>query len=64
MLSRKLIEKLSARIIDMETACLYEELEHEIYMKTSAGYVKCDYEIEEDEVFILDKGIYSLVQAA
>ena len=48
----------------METACLYEELEHEIYMKTSAGYVKCDYEIEEDEVFILDKGIYSLVQAA
>ena len=33
-------------------------------METPAGYAECYYEIEEDEVFILDKGIYSLVQAA
>ena len=64
MLSRKLIEKLSTRIIDMETAFLYGELEDEIYMETLAGYAKCKYEIEEDEVFILDNGIYGLVQAA
>ena len=33
-------------------------------METLAGYAECEYEIEEDEVFILDKGIYGLVQAA
>ena len=33
-------------------------------MAIPAGYAKCDYKIEEDEVFILDKGIYGLVQAA
>ena len=33
-------------------------------METLAGYAKCEYKIEEDEVFILDKGIYGLVQAA
>ena len=64
MLSRKLIQKLSTRIIDIETAFLYRELEDEIYMETLAGYAKCEYEIEEDEVFILYKGIYGLVQAA
>ena len=42
----------------METAFLYVELEDEIYMETPGGYAKCDYKIEEDEVFILDKGIY------
>ena len=64
MLSRKLIEKLSTRIIDVEMAFLYRELEDEIYMEAPAVYAECEYEIEEDKVFILDKGIYSLVQAA
>ena len=64
MLSRKLIEKLSTRIIDVETAFLYRELEDEIYMETPAHYAECEYEIEADEVFILDKGIYGSVHAA
>ena len=64
MLSRKLIENLSTWIIDVEMAFLYGELEDEIYMETLAGYAKCKYKIEEDEVFILEKGIYGLVQAA
>ena len=64
MLSRKLIKKFATRIIDTEWHFLYGELEDEIYMETPAVYAKCEYEIEEDEVFILDKGIYGLVQAA
>ena len=64
MFSRKLIEKLSTRIIDMEMAFLYGELEDEIYMETLAAYAKREYEIEENEVFILGKGIYGLVQEA
>ena len=50
----------------METAVLYGELKEEIHMETAVGYVECNYpyEIEEDEVFILHKGIYVLVQAA
>ena len=38
MLSRKLIEKLSMRIIDM---VLYGELEDEICIETLAGYAEC-----------------------
>ena len=40
MLSRKIIKKLSTRIIDMETAFLYGELEDKIYMETPVGYVR------------------------
>ena len=50
--------------MDVETAFLYGELEDEIYMETPAGYAKCEHKIEEDELFILDKVIYGLVQAA
>ena len=64
MLSRKLIKKLYMRIIDVEMAFLYWEHEDEINMDTPAGYAERKYEIEEDQVFILDKGIYGLVQAA
>ena len=64
MLSRKVKEELSTRIIDMEMAFLYGELEDEIYMETLAGYAKCKYKIDEDKAFILNKGIYGLVQAA
>ena len=46
MLSRKLFEKLSERIIDVETSFLYGELEDEIYMETPVEYVECDYEFE------------------
>ena len=33
-------------------------------METPVGYAQCNYEIEEDKVFILDKGTYGLVQVA
>ena len=46
MLSRKQFEKLSKRIIDVETSFLYGELEDEIYMETPVEYVECDYEFE------------------
>ena len=48
----------------MKTAFLYKELGDEIYMETAVGYVEHGYKIEENEVFILDKGIHGLVQAA
>ena len=43
---------------------LYGEVEDEIYMETLAGYAECGYEIKNDRVFILGKGIYDLVQVA
>ena len=33
-------------------------------MEILAGYAKCRYEIEEDKILILNKGIHGLVQAA
>ena len=47
MLSRKIIKKLSTRIIDMEMAALYGEREDEIYLDTLAGYAKCKYDFGE-----------------
>jgi hypothetical protein len=63
-LTRKLIEGLKSRIIDVETAFLYGYLEEEIYMKVPEGYVECGYQIEDDDCFLLVKSIYGLVQAA
>ena len=57
MLSRKLIENCTPGLLTWN-GILYGELEDEIYMETLAGYVKCEHKIEEDKVFILDKGIY------
>ena len=64
ILIRKMIEKLNSRIIDVETAFLYGDLEEEIFMKKPEGYSECGYDIGEDECLILEKSIYGLVQAA
>ena len=64
MLTRKMVERLKTRIIDVETAFLYGDLEEEIYMNIPEGYVECGYHVEEDDVLLLQKGIYGLVQAA
>ena len=52
-------EGLSAKIVDVETAFLYGDLEEEIYMECPAGM-----DSKEGEVLILDKCIYGLVQSA
>ena len=59
-----MIEKLKSKIMDVETAFLYGDLEEEIYMQVPDGYTECGYNIETDECFLLEKSIYGLVQAA
>ena len=51
--------KYEAKIIDIETAFLYGELEEEIYMECPEGLTKM-----ENDCLILQKTIYGLVQAA
>ena len=55
----KIILGLAAKIVDVETAFLEGELEEEIYMECPAGM-----DSTEDEVLILDRCIYGLVQSA
>jgi hypothetical protein len=50
---------LKGVIADVETAFLHGELEHEIYMEIPKGL-----EAEDDEVCLLQKTIYGLVQSA
>ena len=50
---------LSAKIVDVETAFLYGDLEEEIYMDCPEGMAR-----NEGDVLILDKCIYGLVQSA
>ena len=50
----------SAKIVDVETAFLYGDLEEEIYMECIQGMSN----ITKDDCIILNKYIYGLVQAA
>ena len=59
-----MVEKLKTRIIDVETASLYGDLDEEIYMNIPKGYVECGYHLDKDNVLLLQKGIHGLVQAA
>ena len=64
ILTRMLIEGWKSRIVDVETAFLYGDLEEEIYMETAEGYKEFGGTIEDDECFLLIRSIYGLVQAA
>ncbi|KAL7568636.1 hypothetical protein ACA910_022734 [Epithemia clementina (nom. ined.)] len=66
VLTRKLVEKLAALSIDVETAFLYGELEEEIYMTVPDGYAEVTEEEIDGAVYCcaLLKSIYGLVQAA
>ena len=59
LLIAKLVWKLKARIIDVETAFLHGDLKEEIFMEIPPGM-----EASKDECLILKKTIYELVQSA
>jgi Reverse transcriptase (RNA-dependent DNA polymerase) len=50
---------LKAKVVDIETAALHENLKEKIYMEIPKGM-----EVSVDECLILNKTIYSLVQSA
>ena len=54
-----LVKKLKARLVDVETAFLYGELEENIYMKCPDGLT-----IKKSRCLKLNKTIYGLVQSA
>ena len=56
----QMIFRLESKIVDVETAFLYGELEEEIYMDPSPGLKN----VEDDDVLLLKKCIYGLVQSA
>ena len=64
VLSKMLIEKWDAKIVDIGNAFLNGELEHEIYMTIPEGYAECVESFEEKEALKLEKAIYGLFQAA
>ena len=57
LLVAKMLWGLDAKIVDVETAFLYGELEEEVYMM-------CKEIHDEDEVLFLQHSIYGLVQSA
>ena len=57
LLVAKMLWGLNAKIVDVETAFLYGELEEEVYMM-------CKEIHDEDEVLFLQHSIYGLVQSA
>jgi hypothetical protein len=57
-------ENYSTRVIDVETAFLYGNLEEEIYMKIPDGLQECAGAIEPNSCLKLNRSLYGLVQAA
>ena len=60
----RLIYKLHALLLDVETAFLYGKLEEEIYMEIPSGYKEVYADPGNDKVLGLKMAIYGLVQAA
>jgi hypothetical protein len=60
-----LLNNWTTEQIDVETAFLYGNLDEELYLKRSQGLNEySDITISNDEVLLLSKAIYGLVQAA
>ena len=55
-----LAHNLRGKIVDVETAFLYGKLEEKIFMEIPPGMEKAD----PDDILMLDKSIYGLVQAS
>ena len=55
-----MVKELSGKMADAETAFFHEDLEEEIFIECPKGM---DTE-SDDEILILDKCIYELVQSA
>ena len=65
VLTRKLVEKVSSKTIDVETAFLYGDLDEEIYMEIPKGYDEAHPDENTDGLCcLLNKAMYGLVQAA
>ena len=60
-----IIYQLKAKIVDVETAFLYGDLEEEIYMKLPEGIgLFLEEKFDDDDALILVQAMYGLVQAA
>ena len=55
-----LVQNLRGKIVDVETAFLYNKLEEKIFMEIPPGMKNVD----PDDILMLDKSIYGLVQAS
>jgi hypothetical protein len=58
------VKNYSSRVIDVETAFLYGNLEEEIYMRIPSGLEDCVDEIPLNACLLLERSLYGLVQAA
>lgn len=56
--------KYDSRIIDVETAFLYGDLEEEIFMKIPSGFTECTGTDATGSCLELQRSLYGLVQAA
>ena len=62
--ARMILEGLDAKVVDIDTAFLNGDLDHEVFMKMPEGYKECIQDYDDGKALKLDKAIYGLVQAA
>ena len=63
-LARMMVEKPDSLVMDVETACLYGDIEEEIFVKSPVGMEEIDPGSSPEDCYQLKKGIYGLCQAA
>ena len=59
-----MVEQLGNLVMDVETACLYGEIDEKIFMKSPVGMEEIDPGSSSEDCYQLLKGIYGLSQAA
>ena len=65
VVGRIIIENMKGKVVDIDNAFLYGDLEHEIYMKIPEGYDEViNPRVDKEDCLILQKAICGLVQAA
>ena len=64
VLTRMILERLDAIVVDIDNALLNGDLDHEIFMKMPEGYKECIQDYNDGKALKLDKAIFGLVLVA
>ena len=59
-----ILERVDAKVVDIDNAFRNGDHDHEIFMKIPEGYKECIQDYDDNKELKLDKAIYGLAQAA
>ena len=58
VLTRMILERLDAKVVDIDNTFLNGDLDHEIFMKMPEGYKECILDYDDGKALKLDKYLW------